>query len=99
MSDPGADPATQVPAVPPQGIPLPIVGMPVQYYTTLEHRVVERMGSGPYAATITEVISPEKGIVCLFVRPPMSPGYDVANVQYGPLGEDNEDGWVLATFY
>lgn len=87
---------------PPSGIPLPIVGSPVQYYCTEGHRDEEmRNGNGPYAAIITSVTDVEHGIVCLRVFPPSHKGggYDVANVQYGPLGDDNDDGWLMATFY
>lgn len=92
----------ELPEVSAQG-PLPLVGMPVQYYTTHEHRIVQRMGQGPYAAIITEVTDSDAGLVCLFVRPPMAAGYDVANVKYGPIDEAVEDGeddsWLTATFY
>lgn len=56
------------------------VGIPVQYFTADESRQHDNVGTGPYAAVITQVMAGTT--VCLKVMPPFAPSYDVANVEH-----------------
>jgi hypothetical protein len=102
---PGSDPEAAVAQV---KRPIPSryihVGMPVQFHTRELHRQLKRMGEGPYAAVITEIVDREKGIVGLRVTPPAA-GFDCAHVEYAATNEgdeahpDLERWWNMLGFY
>lgn len=81
---------------------LPIVGASVHFYSDLLPTVgsggkgsgYNSQGTGPYAATVTQVF-PEQGVVNLKIMPPFGAPFDVGSVHEKPeRGPPGPQYWV-----